>query len=186
MSNNDSWLNERAREVRASMEAIRAIESHLAYLQIGWRPPTGGWSIAQVFEHLIISDASYLPAMARLVGSGSRGATPWRPTLAGRLLIRSLSPASGKKLPAPRIYKPAAEPRANVVAEYLAIREQTLRLIERARVEGVDLRRNRMSSPVLSLIRMNLGDAFMVLVVHTQRHLQQIDRVRSHPGFPQG
>lgn len=184
MSNNDAWLNERAREVRASMDAIRAIESGLSYLQIGWRPPTGGWSIAQVFEHLIISDTSYLPEMKRLIASGKRGTKPWQPTLAGRLLIKSLSPASERKVPAPRMYRPAAEPRANVVAEYLKVREETLSLIDAAKAAGTDLRRNRMSSPVLSLIRVNLGDAFMILVVHTQRHLQQIERVRSHADFP--
>jgi hypothetical protein len=31
-------------------------------------------------------------------------------------------------------------------------------------------------SPAVSLIRMNLGDAFAVLVVHVERHVAQIER----------
>jgi hypothetical protein len=41
-----------------------------------------------------------------------------------------------------------------------------------------------MSSPVAKLIRLNLGDAINILVVHTQRHLQQMARIRNHPEFP--
>jgi hypothetical protein len=170
--------------VRAAIDAIQTIKNDLAYLQLGWRPPTGGWSIAQVFEHLCISDASYLDKLHELATHGKRGDTPWRPTLAGRLLINLLRPTSERKVPAPRIYRPAAQPRAHVVEEYLKMREVTLAIIDRAR--SADLVRNRLSSPVFSLIRMNLGDAIMVLVVHTQRHLQQIARVRTHPEFPKG
>lgn len=184
MSNNHAWLDQRAAEVRASIDAIEKIRSELSYLQLGWRPPTGGWSIAQVFEHLIIADTSYLPIMRELAIHGRRGDTPWRPTWAGKWLIKSLQPTAVKKVPAPRIYRPAAEPRANVVEEYLKLRAQEIEIIEQAKISGADLVRNRMGSPVFSLIRVNLGDAFMLLVVHTQRHLQQIARVRAHREFP--
>ena len=50
--------------------------------------------------------------------------------------------------------------------------------------KGIDLRRNKVTSPVSKLIRINLGDALLILVVHSQRHLQQIARVRAHPDFP--
>jgi hypothetical protein len=34
-----------------------------------------------------------------------------------------------------------------------------------------------MSSPVMPLLRMNLGDALTLLVVHAERHAGQIERV---------
>jgi hypothetical protein len=177
-----AWLTERAGEVRASIEAIKRLRGELSYLQLGWRPPDGGWSIAQVFEHLLISDVSYLPTIRHLIVEGRRGDTPWKPSFAGGLVINSVSPTQTRKTRAPRIFRPAAEARANVVDEYIRVREEFLRLLESA--EGVDLRRNRMSSPVAKIMRMNLGDAFMILTVHTQRHLHQIERIRSHPEFP--
>ena len=176
------WLADRTREVRASITTIEQLGSDLGYLQLGWRPPDGGWSIAQVFEHLIIADTSYLGAMKRLIAHGKRGDTAWKPTLAGGLLIKSMSPGEPRKTRSPRIYRPAAEARANVVAEYLQVRAEFVQLIERA--DGIDLRRNRMSSPVSKIIRINLGDAIMILTVHTQRHLQQVERIRSRPDFP--
>jgi hypothetical protein len=178
----NQWLEERAREVRASIATIAELRAELSDLQLAWRPPDGGWSIAQVFEHLIISDASYLERMRAMVDHGKRGDTPWKPTFGGGLLIKTVSPANRRKTSAPRIYRPPAEPRARVVEAYLALRTNFLELIERA--DGVDLRRNRMVSPVTWLMRPNLGDAIMVLTVHTQRHLQQIDRIRARADFP--
>ena len=90
-------------------------------------------------------------------------------------------PTSTRKTPSPQIFRPA-EPRANVVEEYIKVREDLLLLMESA--GGIDLRRNKLTSPVSKLIRINLGDAFLILVVHTQRHLHQIARVRAHPDFP--
>src|SRR5688572_10484254 len=108
---NDQWLDERTREIRSSIEAIRRIRDELSYLQIGWRPPDGGWSIAQVFEHLIISDSLYLPKFRDLIETGVRGNTPWRPSLMGGFITRSVSPTTPRKTPSPGVFRPA-EPRA--------------------------------------------------------------------------
>lgn len=177
----DVWLDERKQEVRESIDAVRRIRDELAYLQLGWRPPDGGWSIAQVLEHLIISDSLYYPQLRALVQTGKRGSSEWKPTITGGFITRSLMPTSTRRTPAPQIFRPA-EPRANVVEEYIKVREELLQLMESAK--GIDLRRNKVTSPVSKLIRINLGDAFLILVVHTQRHLQQIARVRAHPDFP--
>jgi hypothetical protein len=177
----DVWLEDRKQDVRASIDAVRRIQNELAYLQLGWRPPDGGWSIAQVFEHLIISDSLYYPQLREIVQTGKRGSAEWKPTITGGFIVRALLPTSTRKTPAPQIFRPA-EPRANVVEDYINVREELVRIMDSAK--GIDLRRNKVTSPVSKLIRINLGDAFMILVVHTQRHLQQIARVRAHPDFP--
>lgn len=177
----DAWLDERARDVRQSIDALRRIKNELAYLQLGWRPPDGGWSIAQVIEHLIISDSLYLPELREVVAKGKPGSAEWKPTMTGGFIIRSLQPTSTRRTPAPRVFRPA-EPRADVVDACIQVKEELANLM--AGAKGVDLRRNKLHSPVSKLIRINLGDAFMILTVHTQRHLQQIARVRAHPDFP--
>lgn len=177
----DAWLHERAREVTESIEELRRIQNELAYLQLGWRPPDGGWSIAQVLEHLIISDSLYLPELREIVTNGKPGTGEWKSTITGGFIIRALQPASTRKTPAPRVFRPD-EPRADVVEACIQVKGALASLIEAAK--GVDLRRNKLHSPVSKLIRINLGDAFMILAVHTQRHLQQIARVRAHPNFP--
>ena len=106
--------------------------------------------------------------------------TVWRPSFMGRLLVHSLR--SPRKLPAPRMYRPAPDPRARVVDQFMLRQRELVELLNAS--AGLDWRRVRTASPVSPLIRLNLGDCFTVLVVHAQRHLGQIERLESRADFP--
>lgn len=170
-------------------ERARHLTSRLSDAQLEWMPPDGGWSVGQVLEHLLISDRSYVLRMRPLIDNAKTRVVPavrasWRPTLAGRFLIKSLAPGASRKLPAPSIYRPGPSPRPGVVGEYLRSLDDLASLLRDAR--GLDLGRLRMSSPVSRLIRVHVGDGFAIIVVHAQRHLGQIERVLKSPGFPRG
>ena len=177
------WLAQRAEEVRASITALQRDVAPLTYLQLGWRPPHGGWSIAQVLEHLLITDASYVEELRRVLPQAPHATSPnWMPSLIGGFLVRSLAPDNTRRMPTPRRWRPGPGSRANPVAEYIALREQIIALMGEA--QGKDLRRTKLRSPAAKFIRINLGDAFMALIVHTRRHLRQIERIKAHPDFP--
>ena len=138
--------------------------------------PGGGWTIGQVFEHLIVSNSLYYERMERALATRRpAGSSKWRPTLFGRMLANSLSPQSTRRLPAPRVFRPAPEPRAQVIQAFLESQER-FRTLARA-ADGLDLNRIRVTSPVSPLFRLNFGDALRVIVVHEQRHFQQIRRI---------
>ena len=146
-------------------------------------PPDGGWSVAQVFEHLCVSNLSYLEgplpaAVARAVERGAAG-RDWRPSFIGGWLTRALMEGAQPTW-SPKRYRVGIEVRANVVDEFLA----TVRRVRELMVEadGSDLR-VMMSSPVNALFRLNVGDAFRVLVVHSHRHLAQAERTRRSVGM---
>jgi hypothetical protein len=180
---NNPWLADRVRDVRAGISDLRSKVEPLEYLQLGWRPPEGGWSIAQVMEHLVITDQSYVDALRELLPKAKAAtSSEWKPSFIGGFLIRSQMPDSKTKVTTPPRWRPGPEARANVVDEYIKLREQLIDLMKQA--DGNDLRRTKLSSPAAKWIRINVGDAFMTLVVHTQRHLRQIDRIRAHPQFP--
>lgn len=182
---NHNWLDERAQDVRASIAALQRDVAPLTYLQLGWRPPTGGWSIAEVLEHLLLTDESYVHELRRVIAHARQATSPnWTPSWAGGILVRSLAPDNTRKYQAPTRWRPGPQPRAHPVQAYIALREELIELIRQA--DGKDLRRTKLSSPVSRLIRMNLGDAFMAMVVHTRRHLGQIERIKAQPEFPPG
>jgi len=175
-------LLERNRRVSAEFEAALA---GLGERQLGWRPPAGGWSIAEVLEHLCISADSYLVTLLDKRGGDhphSTQTTEWRPSLLGGLLANSFR--SARKLPAPRIYRPGPEPRTNVAHEFLVRQREVSKLIEAS--EGIVWRKVRSVSPVSRFIRINLGDCFQILVAHAERHLGQIRRIKAAPAFPSG
>jgi hypothetical protein len=89
---------------------------------------------------------------------------------------------SDRKLPAPKIFRPPPQARPAVLTEFVNRERDLLRRIEAAR--RIDLRRTKIPSPVTRLVRINLGDAFGVLVHHARRHLGQMERVRALVGFP--
>jgi hypothetical protein len=145
-------------------------------------PPDGGWSVAQVFEHLCVANRSYLDgplprAVEKAVEQGP-STRPWRPSWMGGWLTRSLVEGA-KPMGTPRLYR-VGKPRANVVDEFLRTIAEVRRLM--LRVDGHDLRVG-MASPVTPIIRMNVGDAFRILVVHSHRHLAQAERTRRAVGM---
>ena len=153
--------------------------------QLGWMPPTGGWGVGQVFEHLIAANESYFRPIGLLLdrhgahSAKAQGAT-WGPSVMGHLLARSL--VNARKLPAPKIYRPGPTPRSGVIEAFLESQLRMKQLLIRA--ADVPWTRVRLGSPVSPLIRLNLGDAFNITVVHEERHLGQVDRVMAMAGFP--
>jgi hypothetical protein len=163
--------NQRARAVVEGLDAATLVR----------RPANGGWSIGEVLEHLIVSADSYLQilpdviarARSRHVGGPS---TEWRPSAIGGWLERSLRPGT-RAMPAPKSYRPGPAPRPGVLAEFLDRQASFARLMDDA--GALDWRRVRLGSPILRLIRMNLGDAFRINATHVERHLGQAERVRA-------
>jgi hypothetical protein len=162
---------------RAVIDRIRSTVASLSAEEIARRPPNGGWSIGEVLEHLIVSADSYLAVIRARLKESDRRSQPdsmWKPSFIGGLFVQSFR--SPRKMWAPRMYKPGPSPRLHVLEEFLRRQEDVGRVI--AEAGEVDWRRTRFTSPVTSLVRMNLGDALTVLVAHAERHAKQIDRVR--------
>jgi len=144
--------------------------------------PDGGWSVAQVFEHLCRTNLAYLdgPLPAAIERARERGPSdrPWRPSFVGGWLAGALVEGA-RPVPSPRLFRVDAPVRPQVVDEFLAtVRRTRERMLE---VDGLDLRVG-LASPVSPLFRMNLGDVFRILVVHGHRHLAQAERTRRAVG----
>lgn len=153
--------------------------------QLSWSRP-GGWSIGQRFEHLILAADSYF---ARIRGRIFDAHAPhvlaeahveWEPSLMGWMIVKRLR--SDRPLPASRIWVPGP-PRVEVVNQFIQ-RQATLTYLLRASA-ALYWNKVRTSSPVSPLIRLNLGDAFSILIVHAQRHVAQMAQLRELELFPQ-
>jgi hypothetical protein len=151
------------------------------------RPPDGGWSVGEVLEHLCISAEAYGPLLLGLLRRArSDAAAPmreWTPTFFGKFLARSLE--APRKIPSPKRVRPGASPRGGVVEQFLA---QQLGFVARLDdAANFDWRALKLRSPLVPrfvrpLATMNLGDAFLVEVVHVERHTRQIERVLAATG----
>lgn len=139
------------------------------------RPAAGGWSVDEILEHLCLANADYLGVMDRALTHASaplaRGA--WRASLGGWLLVRAME--SERRSSAPAAIIPAAAPRAEVLDVLLQSFQELRTLI--ARAQSQEWRRVRMTSPYARWLRLNFGDAALVVVRHAERHARQMARV---------
>ena len=165
-------------ESRAALRA--AVEAVPAPLRVR-KPAPDRWSVAEVLEHLIITDELYAGSLGTLMKTArpdaGAPARPWKASLLGKFLAHILSKPG--KMKAPKKFQPGPSPRSGIVEAFLARESASADMMEQA--ASLDWRALRVPSPALPswAPAMNLGDVFNVKVVHLTRHAKQIERVLS-------
>ena len=177
-----------ASETEKVSDDARHLVAGLTDGQFNWKPAPEKWSIAQCLDHLATTlekdDQYFTEAIAK--GREKRrasGAVAYRPTMFGGWLIKQLLPEATRKMRAPKVFRPAESSAIEgALDRFLRQQQKFLSFVNDAR--GIDYNKTRLRSAVTPLIRYSLADAFVMTVVHGQRHLAQARRVRETPGFP--
>jgi hypothetical protein len=176
---------------RESFERIAneadALAGALTNEQFNWRPPSGGWSVAQCIEHLNAAARQYLPSfdegIAEAIRRGLYGEGPFRYGWLGRKMVQSQEPTTKRKFKAAKAFlPPPTRPRQESMAAFRAYQVQFIDRLRQA--NGLDLSRARIRSPVVSWLRLQLGLGFALMVAHERRHLLQARNVINDPTFP--
>ena len=137
------------------------------------RAPEKGWSPAQVFEHLILSNQDHLAIVSERLASAPKGGdASAHHTFFGRIIMKSASPEGKGPVPKPFVPRPGPYTR-EVLDRWVAQQEQIIALHDRAK--DVDLTAVRYPVPLLKLFKMSLCDIFAIFATHTERHIRQIE-----------
>ncbi len=177
-----------ANETEKNSEAASQLVAGLSEAQLNWKPDPDKWSIAQCLDHLAVTskkfDAYFAAAVARGREKWPASIAPaYRPSWMGGWLIKQVTPETGRNLPAPKVFRPSES--SNIQGALQSFLKQQERFLAFVReTTGIDYNKTRLRSPVTPLMRYSLADAFVVTVVHGQRHLAQARRVRETSGFP--
>lgn len=164
----------------------KSVFGNLSVTQLNWKPSSDRWSVAQCFDHLISSNRGYFPVIENVLAGKKRTfweSVPVLPTLAGKMLIKSLDPASTRKIKAPKKFQPSqSNISGSVIDDFVA---QQAEVVEKMRAsEHLDLERIVITSPVAAVVTYSLMDAYRIIVVHERRHFQQAMRVMEEIAFP--
>jgi DinB superfamily len=159
---------------------------HLSPTQLNWKPSAERWSVGQCFDHLLTSNNGYFPIVDDVLKGRKQSiweSMPLLPGLAGKLLIKSLDPASTRKIKAPKRFEPAqSDISASVINDFI---EQQTRIGEKMKAtEHLNLEKIVITSPVAAVVTYSLMDAYRIIVVHEHRHFQQAKRVTEETAFP--
>jgi hypothetical protein len=172
---------------KVSAEA-RQLVAGLSEEQLNWTSAPDKWSIAQCLDHLAVTSEKFDSYLTEAI---ARGRAKWpvsaplayKPTWLGGWLIKQVLPEATRRVPAPKIFAPSQSRTIHGALErFLKRQAELLRFVREA--DGLDYNKTRLRSPVTPLMRYSLADAFVVTVVHGQRHLLQARRVRATPEFP--
>ena len=145
-------------------------------------PDAETWSVAQVFDHmntagwLLLNDLEQ--AIRRAHENGPYGEPPFTYGFISRWFVRSMKPSSGWTFTAPEVYEPDASETlypGEAVQDFLALQDDFAGCI--AMTDGLDLRRIRVASPAVPLLRISLGAWFEASLAHQRRHLVQAERL---------
>ena len=147
--------------------------------QLNEHPEPKGWSVAEVIEHLLVSDErSSAPAMEVVRTARADAGAPareWKPSFLGGLIASSLE--KPRKLKAPKVFLPSPTARGGAAEALIAREAEFVTALDNA--ASLDWRALRVRSGALPTWapKMNLGDAFRIHVVHVRRHTAQIERL---------
>jgi hypothetical protein len=174
-------------EAERNSAVARELFADLSDEQLNWTSHPDKWSIAQCLDHLATASQEFEQYFAAAIKRGrekfpSPSAVPYRPTFVGGWLARQLVPESSKKLPAPKLFRPSQSGVQGALEKFLEKQDRFLSFVRQAK--GLDYNKTRLRSPVTPLMRYSLADAFVITVVHGQRHLAQARRMKDTPGFP--
>lgn len=172
-------------------EEVKTEFGNLTKEQLNWQPNDRSWSIAQCLAHLNAYYRYYIPVFkgrisntrfkeeAEYFTSSPLGIAVYRSVKLGKL--KNIK----RKLKSTKDYNPLINTSLsldNVVEEYLEhIVEYTTVLKEGAKI---NLRKTKCPLSLRPVVKLNLGDAFIFITFHNERHIEQMRKVMRSSRFP--
>lgn len=138
------------------------------------------WSAGECIQHLIVTGQHVTRATATAIQQGhdrkTCGDPPFRYGWFNRYFIRQMEPGAFPQLPAPRLYLPrlAKTNKNKLIDDYSSLQEEFISLMDQS--EGLDLKRVKVRSPAIAILRLSLGASFLAMEAHQRRHIAQAQR----------
>jgi hypothetical protein len=159
----------------------KELTAGLTEAQFNWRPAPAAWSIQECLAHLTMVGQVEANAIEEAIGQarerGLTGIGPFDYPAWERYILRETEPPVRNPMEAPKRFVPVHEqPITGILPTFLHVQQRFQIQIERA--DGLDLRRVKVPTPVVTLLKMSLGSTLAQAAAHERRHLEQARRVR--------
>lgn len=166
-------------------DAHQHLYGHVAGLraeQASFRPDADGWTIAHITEHLGIVAGQFLRLTNKLLAQAeAMNASASSDLQIGPVILTSAAYNPDEKFKAPE----SALPRGTVsIADSIEKVQQAHEalLALRPRLEAADL--SQVSAPHPAFGPLNLYQWLVLIGVHEERHIRQIEALKAAPNFP--
>jgi len=188
MPSSNQIIKDCIKSTQENIERVKKSFSHLSDIQFNWKPHPDSWSVGECLSHLVNSNNLYLNKIENILNSfptSNEKDFPYKQSFLGKLIAKGVDPSNLKKAKTFKVFFPASSNiQKNIIDEYVKSSEKLIELV--GKIQHLDLKKIKLSSPVNILIRQNLGDPLIIIPLHDERHLNQAKRVMSQKGFPKG
>lgn len=178
---------DQARDLKAELEVVsreaRSVVAGLESAALTKRPADGGWSVAEILQHLILTADAMLPliegALAQLQREGRKSTATSGLGLMGWLLVKALEPPPRMKSKTSKPFEPVTFGDPLTLAGQLIERNARLgAAIDRA--QGLATTAAKIASPFNASVKYNVYAALRITLVHARRHLWQARALRQN------
>lgn len=161
-------------------ESFREMVSGLTPEQLAFQESPDRWSIAGVAEHIVATETIFEPMIQGILASGDDANAMPDSTLSDDRVVSVMADRS-QKYQAPEVAQPTGKfsTAEDILAAFDAQRARTIEMVESSEI---DLRTVYGDHPALG----TLDGAQWILFVasHADRHIDQMQQVVDHSGFP--
>jgi hypothetical protein len=145
------------------------------------RPSPESWSANECLQHLNSYGRYYLPAieksmtLAKSDNPTNEFFSGWLGNYFTKLMLPTKEGKLSKKMKSPKDHAPKTIIESHIViTEFIDQQEKLLQLLTMAK--KIDLNKSKVGISIAPFIKLKLGDVFMFLIAHLQRHTWQVQR----------
>lgn len=186
------WLLEEVATItERNLDFIKKKFSALSENQLGWKPNAQTWSCLEIFAHLNGYADFYHTAFHKKIEI-TRFRVPsaqFTSSPLGRSAWQSMKLGKQKNIKrrfnAPKDYNPSVTPslvKESTLIDFQEYQKDLLNILEKS--VAVNLRKVKVPISISKIVRLRLGDAFLFVAYHNERHMQQALNLLKHPQFP--
>jgi len=179
-------LSELYRQFQAINQDTHQLLNSLTDTEFNWHPKPGKWSMAQCFDHLIVTGHLSLTniqaAISEARSRGLSGEGPFHYGLVEKWFVRLMEPPPIIRFKAPKVYAPPPDRAlAEIGPAFFSMQDQILDSLRQA--DGIDLARAKVRNPVTNLLKLSVGQEFAFTAAHERRHLWQAQQLKTLAAF---
>ncbi|MDE3153924.1 MAG: DinB family protein [Acidobacteriota bacterium] len=166
------YLDDTRRRVAAGVAALTPA-------QWSWRPAAGAWSVADTLEHLIVAELAALDSIAHAAVRASGAEEAADPRAIDRTLESRLTSRAARAKTAPMLEPSGRWPVDELGARFADGRGRMLQV-----VRGLSPTSRQLVCQHPRLGPLDCYQWALLTAAHTDRHLQQIDEIKTSAGYP--
>lgn len=149
--------------------------------QFNKKPGSGGWSVGECVDHLIITGKDYTNQIERGLKKAQQKnlmlKSNYKFSWIGKKFIKNIEPPVKRKFKVPARWSPDFKLNLkNLKNDFLILQERYIDLIYDSK--GLDIMKVKLPSPATSLLRFSIYEMFAVNAAHQRRHLWQAGNVK--------